>query len=101
MFGWGSSSNPEAQKAKTEKKVEEIVREFVQKQPNTIYTFDSERGAPQSTLCRENGPQRKECIQVQMYATKLFEAMQANGFYCALPSDPTQTHMECKPMPKA
>jgi len=98
MFGFGSSSS--TQKEKSEKKVEEVVRDFVAKDSSAIYTFDSERGAPQSTLCRENGPGRKECIQVQMYVTKLFEAMQANGFYCSLPSDPTQTHMECKPMPK-
>lgn len=72
---------------------------FTQKQPNAKYTFDSERGAPQSEICREEGPQGRECmmvrvpeqvvfclsdvesgfapgVQIQMYSTKLFEAMQ-------------------------
>lgn len=58
--------------------------------------------------------------QIQMYSTKLFEAMQVRlsfcwrvysmtvslnyiqkqGFFCVLPMDPARTHMECTPIPK-
>jgi hypothetical protein len=39
-------------------------------------------------------------LQLQMSSKQMFEAMQNQGFFCSLPSDPAQTHMECKPMPK-
>ncbi|PFH50058.1 hypothetical protein AMATHDRAFT_146086, partial [Amanita thiersii Skay4041] len=68
--------------------------------PQAHYTFDSQRGSQQSELCRVTGPRSRECITLFMHSTRLFEAMQAQGFFCALPSDPGQTHMECKPMPK-
>lgn len=29
-------------------------------------------------------------------ATQMFSQMQKLGFFCALPMDPTKTHMECK-----
>ncbi|KAI0831178.1 hypothetical protein BC628DRAFT_1415717 [Trametes gibbosa] len=68
--------------------------------PKSVYTFDSERDAPRSELCREGGEKGRKCIEMEMYATQLFQAMQDQGFYCALPTDPTRTHMECKPIPK-
>ncbi|KAI0035746.1 hypothetical protein K488DRAFT_42701, partial [Vararia minispora EC-137] len=64
------------------------------------YTFDSERDAPQSELCRKGTTEGRECILLQMHSKKLFEAMQAQGFFCALPMDPSRTHMECEPIPK-
>ncbi|KAI0063457.1 hypothetical protein BV25DRAFT_1802303, partial [Artomyces pyxidatus] len=71
----------------------------IKRDPASRYTFDSERDAPQSEICRENGG--KECMTLEMNAKKLFEAMQEHGFYCALPNDPSRTHMECTPIPKS
>lgn len=66
----------------------------VQKAPNARYTFDSERDATQSELCREEKGKPNDCIivrmgyascsidsktrymQLQMHSKKLFEAMQ-------------------------
>ncbi|KAJ7184247.1 hypothetical protein C8R46DRAFT_1063410 [Mycena filopes] len=73
-----------------------------QRAPMSRYTFDSERGAAQSEICREpEGSNRaRECITIQMQSKRLFEAMQNLGFFCALPMDPKRTHMECTPIPK-
>ncbi|KIM57600.1 hypothetical protein SCLCIDRAFT_130116, partial [Scleroderma citrinum Foug A] len=72
--------------------------------PSAVYTFDGERGAPRSELCREapsvRQDKRKDCVVLDMYSTQLFEAMQKYGFYCALPSDPTRTHMVCRKIPQ-
>ncbi|KAF9484871.1 hypothetical protein BDN70DRAFT_796700, partial [Pholiota conissans] len=70
---------------------------FLQHQPNKQYTFDSERGSEKSEICREGD---NECITLQMNAKRLFEAMQEQGFFCALPMDPGRTYMKCRPMPK-
>ncbi|KAI0053829.1 hypothetical protein FA95DRAFT_1673747 [Auriscalpium vulgare] len=81
------------------KSPEQTLNDFVSRDPAVRYTFDSERDAPQSEICRDT--ENKECIKLQMNAKRLFEAMQANGFYCALPSNPARTHMECTPIPKS
>ncbi|KAH7912255.1 hypothetical protein BJ138DRAFT_1148892 [Hygrophoropsis aurantiaca] len=80
---------------------EEKLNTFLSQRPSGRYTFDSERGAPQSEICREGGEKGHECIVLKMYSTKLFEAMQKHGFYCALPMDPTQTHMVCDKIPQS
>ncbi|KZP23614.1 hypothetical protein FIBSPDRAFT_858169 [Athelia psychrophila] len=88
--------------AKGKEQPAKMLAAFVAKDPNAKYTFDSERGAPVSEICRaEDGTLSKECITVQMQSTKLFAAMQLHGFFCRLPMDPAQTHMECTPIPKA
>ncbi|KAH6918744.1 hypothetical protein BKA70DRAFT_27736 [Coprinopsis sp. MPI-PUGE-AT-0042] len=83
---------------------EEAVKAFVSDDPNGRYSFDSERDSMVSELCRGtsgNGPDAlSDCVKLHMHSTQLFAAMQKQGFFCALPSDPGQTHMECKPLPK-
>lgn len=37
---------------------------ILQKNPTATYTFDSERGAPESEICRIDGPKSSECIMV-------------------------------------
>ncbi|KAG7086601.1 hypothetical protein E1B28_002546 [Marasmius oreades] len=86
--------------ASSKENPDEVLKNFVSKTPNTRYTFDSERDAPVSEICRENGPQSRECIQIRMNSKRMFEAMQSLGFFCALPIDPGKTYMECKPLPK-
>lgn len=76
----------------------ESLKHFISRDPNSLYTFDSERGASQSEICRQG--KNKECIFVQMTSRELFAAMQENGFFCALPMDPTRTYIECKRIPK-
>ncbi|KAL0947380.1 hypothetical protein HGRIS_013496 [Hohenbuehelia grisea] len=88
-------------KKDTEKGADQVLKDFIAIDPNTRYTFDSERDAPQSEICRQGGPKGKECIILQMHSKRLFEAMQNHGFFCALPMDPTRTHMECTPIPKS
>ncbi|KAG8869515.1 hypothetical protein FRC20_001320 [Serendipita sp. 405] len=96
MF-WRKGSSEEKDKSNTE----DALKEFIKKAPKATYTFDSERGAPVSELCRQpDGSVSKECRMIHMQSTRLFEAMQDLGFYCALPLNPGKTHMECVPIPK-
>ncbi|KAH9981522.1 hypothetical protein BGW80DRAFT_337329 [Lactifluus volemus] len=76
----------------------EVLKQFISRNPNAQYTFDSERDASQSEICRQG--KGKECIILQMTSRQLFTAMQELGFFCALPMDPTQTHMVCNPVSK-
>ncbi|KAL1947715.1 hypothetical protein VTO73DRAFT_13439 [Trametes versicolor] len=76
------------------------LKDFIAEDPNSTYTFDGERDAPRSEICREGKEKGRKCIEMEMYSTKLFQAMQEQGFFCALPMDPTRTHMECKRIPK-
>ncbi|OCH95488.1 hypothetical protein OBBRIDRAFT_534396 [Obba rivulosa] len=94
---FSSSNNSSSDKPS---KPEDAVKAFISQDPNSPYTFDSERGAEHSKLCRESKDNGRECIELQMQATKLFQAMQAQGFFCALPSDPSRTYMECKRIPQ-
>ncbi|GJE90873.1 hypothetical protein PsYK624_070170 [Phanerochaete sordida] len=79
----------------------QTLKAFVSEDPSSRYTFDSERDAPQSELCREGDKLSRKCIMIQMHSTRLFQAMQEQGFFCALPMDPSRTHIECKPIPKS
>ncbi|KAI0763714.1 hypothetical protein BC629DRAFT_973855 [Irpex lacteus] len=81
-------------------KPEKVLEKFISEDPNSKYTFDSERGAPQSEVCREGQQLSRKCIQIQMHSTRLFQAMQDQGFFCALPQDPSQTHIKCQRIPK-
>jgi len=97
-----NNSSLESSTPTDSKEEKKILESFIAKNPNARYTFDSERGAPQSEICREElGDKRRECIMLQMYSTKLFQAMQDNGFFCALPMDPSRTHIECTQIPKS
>ncbi|PCH38267.1 hypothetical protein WOLCODRAFT_149213 [Wolfiporia cocos MD-104 SS10] len=77
------------------------LKAFIAEDPDSRYTFDSERGAPQSEICREGREKGRKCITLAMHSTEMFAAMQAQGFFCALPMDPSRTHMECRRIPKA
>jgi len=77
----------------------ESLRQFISRDPNAHYIFDSERDASQSEICRQS-KKNKECMILQMTSRELFAAMQENGFFCALPMDPTRTYIECKRIPK-
>ncbi|KAJ7093217.1 hypothetical protein C8R44DRAFT_890981 [Mycena epipterygia] len=80
---------------------DEVLKAFIARAPASQYTFDSERDATQSEICRAEAPNlARECIILQMHSKRLFEAMQNLGFFCALPMDPKRTHMECTPIPK-
>ncbi|KAJ7470295.1 hypothetical protein FB451DRAFT_1253261 [Mycena latifolia] len=84
---------------------DDVLKAFISRAPGSRYTFDSERDAPQSELCRESASDgganlARECIVLQMHSKRLFEAMQNLGFFCAMPMDPARTHMECTPIPK-
>ncbi|OJA17424.1 hypothetical protein AZE42_04824 [Rhizopogon vesiculosus] len=73
---------------------------FISQKAVAEYTFDSDRGSPESELCREGGEKGRECITLRMHSTRLFEAMQKQGFYCAVPMDPSRTHIACKKIPQ-
>ncbi|KAJ4467477.1 hypothetical protein C8J55DRAFT_526101 [Lentinula edodes] len=94
-------TNPTTAKsqAKEAEEPQEALREFISRTPNNNYTFDSERDAPQSEICRDD-PKDHECITLQMNSKQMFAAMQSLGFYCSLPMEPGKTYMECKPLPK-
>ncbi|EEB92184.1 hypothetical protein MPER_09342 [Moniliophthora perniciosa FA553] len=67
--------NTFASKSKPKDNADEVLKVWLQKDPNTRYTFDSERDAPVSEICREY-PQSRECMMIQMNSKKLFESMQ-------------------------
>ncbi|KAJ3905315.1 hypothetical protein F5879DRAFT_748882 [Lentinula edodes] len=94
-------TNPTTAKSQASEAEEPQValREFISRTPNNNYTFDSERDAPQSEICRDD-PKDHECITLQMNSKQMFAAMQSLGFYCSLPMEPGKTYMECKPLPK-
>ncbi|KAF9792850.1 hypothetical protein BJ322DRAFT_79945 [Thelephora terrestris] len=79
---------------------EQQLKAFVEKTPQSKFTFDSERDSQESEICRKLGKDSKECITLRMNSKRLFESMQGLGFFCALPMDPSRTHMECIPVPK-
>ncbi|KAA1474876.1 hypothetical protein DENSPDRAFT_883130 [Dentipellis sp. KUC8613] len=87
--------------APSQDNADEQLNNFIAKAPAMQYTFDSERDAPQSEICREGGERGRECMTIHMHSKRLFEAMQNHGFYCALPIDPSQTYIKCTPMPKS
>jgi len=98
MF-WSTKSS--SLESRSEAKPEEILKTFIKRSPAARYTFDSERDAPESELCRQpDGQVSKECMMIHMNSKRLFEAMQNLGFFCALPLNPGKTHMECVPIPK-
>lgn len=96
-----SSSNNSTSKSMPSQSPEKALDEFIAQDPASQYTFDSERDAPCSNICRESKVKGRECIVLQMHSKKMFEAMQSKGFFCILPMDPSRTHMECTPIPKS
>ncbi|KAF4614757.1 hypothetical protein D9613_003257 [Agrocybe pediades] len=86
-------------RTRDESGVDRALFQFINDDPNKEYAFSSERGSSVSEICRETGDNR-DCVQLQMNAKRLFEAMQDQGFFCALPSDPNRTYMKCRPLPK-
>ncbi|KAJ3794555.1 hypothetical protein GGU11DRAFT_294815 [Lentinula aff. detonsa] len=68
-------SSTTKQKANERDKAQETLRRFISRTPNNNYTFDSERDAPQSEICRDD-PNNHECITLQMNSRQMFEAMQ-------------------------
>ncbi|KAJ3741843.1 hypothetical protein DFH05DRAFT_1461927 [Lentinula detonsa] len=54
-------SSTTKQKANERDKAQETLRRFISRTPNNNYTFDSERDAPQSEICRDD-PNNHECI---------------------------------------
>ncbi|KAJ7702336.1 hypothetical protein B0H17DRAFT_1194832 [Mycena rosella] len=99
-----------AKSKNTEAAADDVLKTFIERAPKSQYTFDSERGAPTSEICRSppdadpSSPSAstttRDCITLQMHSTRLFAAMQNLGFFCALPMDPERTHMECTRIPK-
>lgn len=84
-----------------ELKAESKLEAFVKKSPTSKYTFDSERDASESEICRVLGDSasRKDCIMVKLESKRMFSKMQELGFFCMLPQAVGQTHIECTPLP--
>ncbi|TFK29775.1 hypothetical protein FA15DRAFT_177881 [Coprinopsis marcescibilis] len=85
---------------KSKSNADDALKSFISRDPNGRYTFSSERDSKTTEICNGRKEDLADCIMLQMNARRLFESMQEQGFFCALPSDPEQTHMECKPLPK-
>ncbi|KZT11420.1 uncharacterized protein LAESUDRAFT_755073 [Laetiporus sulphureus 93-53] len=80
---------------------EDELKAFVAEDPESRYTFSSPaRDAPETEICREGKDKGRKCISLHMHSTKMFAAMQAQGFFCALPIDPTRTEIECRRIPE-
>ena len=52
----------------TETRAEENSRATFQEDPNSRYSFDSERDAPKSEICREGKEKNRKCITVRPHA---------------------------------
>ncbi|WVQ78575.1 hypothetical protein IAT38_000661 [Cryptococcus sp. DSM 104549] len=78
------------------------VADFVHESPSARYVFDSRRNGDQedTELCRIRPDGGVSCIKVALASAALFKSMQSLGFYCALPAEPTRTHMECNRIPR-
>ncbi|KAK0228147.1 hypothetical protein IW262DRAFT_1455338 [Armillaria fumosa] len=102
LFSFFQGSSENSGKKIEEKDPLQTLKSFIGTSPASTYTFDSERDSPRSTICRpSDSTDGKECITIEMNSKKLFATMQSLGFFCALPVDPTQTYMECTPLPKS
>lgn len=69
------------------------------------YTFDSRplqsrEGDRVQKLCRKLPNGTTSCIILGLETERLFMTMQSQGYFCALPAEPNQTHMECHKIPK-
>ncbi|KAI0341848.1 hypothetical protein BDW22DRAFT_1429943 [Trametopsis cervina] len=106
LFGSGSSTDTGVSRSTQETtsheniKPEKALATFIAEDPNSKYTFDSERDAPRSELCREGDKLSRKCLMLQMHSTRMFQAMQDQGFFCALPQDPSHTYIACERIPK-
>ncbi|KAI0957631.1 hypothetical protein AcW1_005959 [Taiwanofungus camphoratus] len=78
------NSSSDSQKAMSSKNPEEALKAFISEDPDSQYTFESERDVPRSEICREGKDKGPKCITLQMHSTKMFAAMQV----C-----PSQTHV--------
>ncbi|KAI9287487.1 hypothetical protein BC943DRAFT_274522 [Umbelopsis sp. AD052] len=76
---------------KTEVEIQRL-DEFVKQAPIGDYNIDQEK----QRICHQLGSGQEKCVQLNLEATEMFSQMQKLGFFCALPMDPTKTHMECK-----
>ncbi|OCB84187.1 hypothetical protein A7U60_g8863 [Sanghuangporus baumii] len=62
--------------APNSKNADEVFKQFIAKSPRGRYTFDSERDAPRSELCRaQEGERQKECIMVRSSLTSAAETL--------------------------
>ncbi|KAI8339875.1 hypothetical protein BC941DRAFT_418801 [Chlamydoabsidia padenii] len=68
------------------------LEKFVGKAPGGFYTIDQK----ENELCHQLGNGQKDCVKLKLEYTEMFSEMQKLGFFCALPMDPTQIHMECR-----
>ncbi|QRV90001.1 hypothetical protein RhiJN_18019 [Ceratobasidium sp. AG-Ba] len=95
MFSLTSSQRKSEMPPKSKSNPQELVKAFVSIAPAATYTFDGDRDSESAQLCRRERGKPEQCIQVSMQAKRLFETMQNMGYFCQLPFDPSQTHMEC------
>ncbi|KAL1921634.1 uncharacterized protein VTP21DRAFT_10276 [Calcarisporiella thermophila] len=47
-------------------------------------------------VCRRLSNGQTRCLRMELDPREMFSQMQRLGFFCALPLDPSQTHMECR-----
>ncbi|KAG2226225.1 hypothetical protein INT45_003370 [Circinella minor] len=69
----------------------ERINKFVAVAPQNSYNIDQYKGQ----ICRQLPGGQEECLKLNLEYTQMFSQMQKLGFFCALPMDPTKTHMEC------
>ncbi|KAI9227544.1 MAG: hypothetical protein DHS80DRAFT_17057 [Piptocephalis tieghemiana] len=104
------------------KKVQEDVRAskarleaFINEAPNVTYSFDSSPTERVSFCCRAPGAgppgpgqtgdsegvadavtNHQTCVRLGLNQKEMFESMQTLGFFCQVPSNPHQLHLECR-----
>ncbi|KAG0174118.1 hypothetical protein DFQ28_002758 [Apophysomyces sp. BC1034] len=70
----------------------ERLNKFVDVAPQNDYNIDQNS----QTLCRQLSNGQEQCVKINLEYAQMFSQMQKLGFFCALPMDPTETHMECR-----
>ncbi|KXN72417.1 hypothetical protein CONCODRAFT_77786 [Conidiobolus coronatus NRRL 28638] len=77
--------------------VKQKIEKFVNQAPEANYIIDDD----QLAICRaraagEDRASNEPCVHLGVSQKEMFTAMQDLGFYCALPSDPTETYFKCQ-----
>lgn len=89
---------PHVQTLSTEsvRKINDLVSEFVHKQPKNVFIIDGEKYSDESIICTNDRNGNKTCLKLNFNSIQLFKHMQSLEYFCSLPDDIDATYFECR-----
>ncbi|RUS20702.1 hypothetical protein BC937DRAFT_94553 [Endogone sp. FLAS-F59071] len=87
-----NTHTPMADLSETKTSERKRLDNFVQEMPGAPYNIDQYN----SMVCRRLQNGNESCVRLKLEFVEMFDEMQKLGFFCALPTDPKKTHMECQ-----